>query len=205
MAVEPQIYELLSQALVYPDEAFADRIQVRVQALSAPALWARDITASLSDVSLEDLQTEHVRLFVNAYGGSPCLPYESVYTEGRMLGEAAYGVAAVYAQWGVEETSEMADHAAVELAFAAQLARLGQLPEMEENRDLVRESLEAFERDHLRTWLPDLAAALRAAAALPFYRAVGDGLAAVFGAKDVRGRANRLASSSGDFFLELQT
>ncbi|MCX6031903.1 MAG: molecular chaperone TorD family protein [Chloroflexi bacterium] len=201
MAAEPQVYEILAQALLYPDATFVARMQARDQALSVASPWAQQMVDALSGEALEDLQAEHVRLFVNAYGGAPCLPYESVYVEGRVLGEVAQEVAAFYAQWGVREASEMPDHAAVELAFAAQLARLRSLFEEGEERNLVRQALEEFERDHLRVWLPGLAADLQTAD-LAFYRALGVALQAIFGVKAAAGRSGRNAASS-DLFLDL--
>jgi putative dimethyl sulfoxide reductase chaperone len=203
VAAEPQVYEILAQALLYPDAAFAAKMQARVRALSVVSAWAQQLVDALSGAALEDLQTEHVRLFVNAYGGAPCLPYESVYAERQVLGEVAQEVAALYAQWGVEETGEMPDHAAVELAFAAQLARLWQVVEAREDRDLARQTLEEFERDHLRAWLPDLTADLRVAAELTFYQALGVALQTVFGATEAPGRARRQAASADDLFLDL--
>jgi putative dimethyl sulfoxide reductase chaperone len=203
VAAEPEVYEILAQALLYPDAAFAAKMQARVQALSVAPPWAHEMIDVLSGAALEDLQTEHVRLFVNAYGGAPCLPYESVYAERQVLGEVAQEVAALYAQWGVEETGEMPDHAAVELAFAAQLARLRQVLEDREDRELARLTLEEFERDHLRTWLPGLAADLRAAAGLTFYQALGVALQTIFGVKEASIRARRHTASADDLFLDL--
>jgi len=204
VAAEPQVYEILAQALLYPDATFAAKMQVRAQALAVVAPWAQQMIEALDGEALEDLQTEHVRLFVNAYGGAPCLPYESVYAEGQVLGAVSQDVAALYAQWGVEETGEMPDHAAVELAFAAQLARLRQALAPGEDRDLAGQALAAFERDHLRAWLPRLAADLQAAADLAFYRTLGDGLQAVFGVKEVSNRTSQNAAAS-DLFLDLPT
>jgi putative dimethyl sulfoxide reductase chaperone len=203
VAAEPQVYEILAQALLYPDAAFAAKMQARAQALSVVPSWAHQMVDALSGAALEDLQTEHVRLFVNAYGGAPCLPYESVYAERQVLGEVAQEVASLYAQWGVEETGEMPDHAAVELAFAAQLARLRQVVEAREDRELARQTLEEFERNHLRAWLPGLAADLRVAAELAFYQTLGVALQAIFGVKEATGRARRHAASADDLLLDL--
>lgn len=199
MAAEPQVYELLAQALLYPDAAFAGKMQARFQALSVITSWAGQMLDALHGEALEDLQTEHVRLFINAWGGAPCPPYESVYADGQMWGEAAQAVIALYAQWGVEETGEMPDHAAVELAFAAQLARLRQILAPGEDRDLAEQVLAAFERDHLCAWLPRLAADLQVAADLAFYRALGGGLQAVFGAAAPSGRPRRSAAGPEQF------
>jgi putative dimethyl sulfoxide reductase chaperone len=201
VAAEPQVYELLAQALIYPDDAFAAKVAGRARALSASAPWAKALVEALDGVVLEDLQTEHVRLFVNAFGGAPCLPYESVYAEGQVMGQAARDLAALYTEWGVQETGEMPDHAAVELAFAAQLARLRLLPELGEEREAVRQTLEVFGRDHLRGWLPRLGADLQVAADLAFYRALGDALLAVFGAGEAAGRTGRRAAP-GDLYLD---
>ena len=184
---EPQTYEFLAQALLYPDTTFAQRMGVRAQALSVPTLWASTMIDALTGETLEDLQVEHVRLFVNAFGGARCLPYESVYGEGQMLGEVAQAVANLYAEWGVEGTVELPDHAAVELAFAAHLARLGLILEGDDDRQRAAKALLAFERDHLRAWLPVLAAALRAEAELGFYRELGAALQAVFGTAEFPG------------------
>jgi TorA maturation chaperone TorD len=203
VAAEPQVYELLAQALVYPDDTFAGRVEARATALSFATRWAAAMVDALAGTATEDLQTEHVRLFINDYGGSPCLPYESVYAEARLMGEAAKEVAELYAEWGVQETGELPDHAAVELAFAAQLARLRLLPEMDEDRQLVRDAQEAFERDHLRTWLPVLGANLQAAAELPFYQAVGAALTEVFGGGSRAGGPGIRRGSPDDLLPEL--
>lgn len=203
MAAEPQVYELLAQALLYPDDSFAASIQARVEALPAPAPWAAALVDALDGAATGDLQSEHVRLFINAYGGSPCLPYESVYTEGRVLGEVAQAVAELYAEWGVQETGEMPDHAAVELAFAAQLARLRRLPEVGADRQLVQQAQVSFERDHLRAWLPALGAKLQTVTEFPFYRAVGAALLAVFGTGSGAGWPAVHGGSSSHLFPDL--
>ena len=118
------------------------------------------------------------------------------------MGEAAQDVASLYESWGVEETGEMPDHAAVELAFAAQLARLEQALDDADGREMAGDTLAEFERDHLRGWLPGFAADLLIAAELPFYRELGAGLQAVFGVQEASGRARRRAAS-GDLFLNM--
>ena len=202
MAAEPQVYEFLAQALLYPDAAFADKMRARGHLLAGSPPWATAIVAALDEEPLVDLQAEHIRLFVNAYGGTPCLPYESVRLEGRVLGEAAHTVMALYNQWGVEQTGEMPDHAAVELAFAGQLARLLPAIESPEEQDLVREALDSFERDHLRSWLPGLAADLGDTAGLAFYRALGAALQEVFGPGAAVFRPERRAAASFDLFQD---
>jgi putative dimethyl sulfoxide reductase chaperone len=182
MAAEPQVYEFLAQALLYPDAAFAAKVAVRACALPVRDSWACILAQALIDVAPDDLQVEHVRLFVNDYGGAPCLPYESVYVDRQVLGASARAVAALYAEWGVEETGEMPDYAPVELAFAAHLARLQAVLEDEAERQVAGRARDRFEREHLCAWLPALGANLVLNARLPFYRELGTALQAVFGA-----------------------
>ena len=163
----------------------------------------QQLVDALGGAALEDLQTEHVRLFVNAYGGAPCLPYESVYAERQVMGEVAQEVAALYAQWGVEETGEMPDHAAVELGLCGSTGAPA-APGRGAGRSRPRAAgAREFERDHLRAWLPGLAADLKSAAELTFYRALGVALQAVFGVTEASIRARRQAASADDLFLDL--
>ncbi len=189
--------ELLAQALLYPDSAFAGNLHARAGALPDRPSWARGLVDALAGADLEDLQVEHVSLFVNAHGGARCLPYESVYREGQLLGEPARQVAALYAEWGVEQTEDLPDHAAVELAFAAHLARLQPLLATDDERRQAEKALHDFERVHLRAFLPHLAGQLQAGAGLAFYRALGLALEAVFGAP-VFGAAHQGTGPSRD-------
>lgn len=65
------------------------------------------------------LETEHIRLFVNAVPEVPCPPYASWYLEGQLVGHAATRLRRLYRRCGIDVREEAPDHIAVQLAFAA--------------------------------------------------------------------------------------
>jgi TorA maturation chaperone TorD len=131
--------------------------------------FLRELTA-LSYLPLVRLQGEHTRLFINGYPHVACPPYESVYTEGELMGEAAQEVGALYGRWGVEVPADQVDHAGAELEFVAFLLSLG-TPEALADAD-------RFLAEHMLSWLPRFAADLVGESRLGFYRALGRLLAA---------------------------
>ncbi|RLM62931.1 cytoplasmic chaperone TorD family protein [Halorubrum sp. Atlit-8R] len=108
------------------------------------------VFGDLGSVDLKDLRTEHTRLFIGP-AGPPCPPYESVYRDrddpdelGPVKGPATMAVARWYREFGVQpaqDHSDLPDHIATELEFAAYLAEEG-----------FDERLEQFCDEHLNTW-----------------------------------------------------
>ena len=96
--------------------------------------WPNDLTA---------LQAAYVRLFVNALPEIPCPPYGSFYLEGTLMGESTVRLNQLYNEYGFQ-TSELADHIAVELEFFALLTTLTSHVEVRPDY--------AFLRDHLNRW-----------------------------------------------------
>ncbi len=144
---------LLSRLFAYPEEipAAADVSQIGAE-------WGEDLGHS----TLQVLQAEYVRLFINALPEVPCPPYGSVYLEGTLMGESTVRLRNLYARYGCQ-TEEMADHIAVELEFLALLAAL--------NPDgPVREDYQ-FVLDHLHRWTPAFLAKVEENDRLGFYRA----------------------------------
>lgn len=96
---------------------------------------------------LETIQTEYVRLFVNATPEVTCPPYASVYLEGNLMGESTVKVAELYEKYGLfVNGSELPDHIAVELEFLGLLlANLESKPELKEDFDLML--------SHLSDWI----------------------------------------------------
>ncbi len=90
------------------------------------------------------LETEYVRLFINAMPEVPCAPYGSVYLEGAVMGETTLKVAGIYRQYGMG-TDEPADHIAVECEFLAWLH--GRASDVQDARDDF-----AFLLGHLQQW-----------------------------------------------------
>jgi TorA maturation chaperone TorD len=96
-----------------------------------------------------DLSSHYVDVFIINIP-----PYESVFTESRMWGSAAFEVWRHYREWGYEPKLEGLvgpDHISLELAFFSLL-----LAELPRSRDAAVEFAEA----HLLRWVPLLRATL---------------------------------------------
>lgn len=128
------------------------------------------------DAVAERLAREHLRLFGGldeATGPPP--PYESVYREGRLMGDTTQDVLAAYADAGISNPEpEVApgDHIAAEFKFMALLCH-EELSAWERND---RDAAEAawrhqrrFLHRHLLGWVPAYCQRLREEAREPFY------------------------------------
>lgn len=123
----------------------------------------RDCMDELRERPAEEALTSLSSAFTSLFRGlkpqrSPPPPYESVYTEGRVMGVAVSDVTRTYASAGLEvKSSEAADHLGIELAFMAYLcskeaeARLS--GDDEGAARLALEELRFLER-HLLNWVP---------------------------------------------------
>ncbi|KAB1197463.1 MULTISPECIES: molecular chaperone [Haloferax] len=108
------------------------------------------VVGDVGAVDYHDLRAEYTRLFIGPVG-PPCPPYESVYRDadapdefGPVNGPATMAVRRWYAEFGVAPSSDhtdLPDHIATELEFAAHLAEKG-----------LDERLEQFLDEHLRVW-----------------------------------------------------
>jgi TorA maturation chaperone TorD len=137
--IDPAQIQALSRLFAYPQTWPGERDLKRVGMETGVA---RDRDAK----QLEALQSEYVRLFINALPETPCPPYGSFYLEGTLMGISTLEVKDLYAAYGFH-TDEMPDHIAVELEF---LALLGTASKQEEE---VGESLD-FLLGRLRSWTP---------------------------------------------------
>lgn len=139
----------------------------------APQLpWLSDAAlAQLRDTPLEAWQAEHTRLFINGHPHTECVPFESVWREGQMIGESAMALKRLYEAFGFTPDAELpADFLGSELeclAFA-----LTYHPDKEET---LVELLE-----HLHGWIPRFATAVRIHADLELYRDWAKRLEALF-------------------------
>jgi TorA maturation chaperone TorD/Pyruvate/2-oxoacid:ferredoxin oxidoreductase delta subunit len=120
----------------------------------------------------EGLEAEYARLFIGP-GRPVAHPYESVYREGRVMGDYTLAVRQSYADEGLApEGHSLPDHVALELEFMAHLAR--QEAEARERGDeegalaCLRQQ-EAFLGEHLGRWLPRFCQRVLAGEAHPFY------------------------------------
>lgn len=126
----------------------------------------------------ERLAAEHARLFRGireGYGPPP--PYESLWREGRIMGEATLDVASAYAEAGyaADPTWGPFDHLVEELRFMAALCHAE-----DQARDAgraheaawARRRQQTFLQRHLAAWLPAYCAQLEREAREPLYRAL---------------------------------
>lgn len=128
------------------------------------ALEESDLT---SDVDGAELRVEYTRLFLGP-GASQCPPYESVYRDGEdddfgpVRGPSTHAVHRWYNEYGVRpdpDHSELPDHIATEMEFAAYLAATED-----------RAKLQQFLDEHPRQWLGDFADCVRECDPDQFYR-----------------------------------
>jgi len=120
----------------------------------------------------EGLGGEYTRLFVGP--GRPIAHlYESVYREGRVMGDCTLAVRERYAEEGLgPEDHLLPDHVAVELEFMAHLARKEAEAWEEGDVDRAETCLrqqESFLREHLGRWLPSFCQRVLTGEAHPFY------------------------------------
>jgi TorA maturation chaperone TorD/Fe-S-cluster-containing hydrogenase component 2 len=120
----------------------------------------------------EGLEAEYARLFIGP-GRPVAHPYESVYREGRVMGNCTLAVRASYAAEGLApEGHSLPDHVAVELEFMAHLARReaeAWEQDDEEGALICLRQQEAFLSEHLGRWLPRFCQRVLTGEAHPFY------------------------------------
>lgn len=151
------------------------------------------------------LDREYQELFVVPLGHYVA-PYEAVYRDervidgravrGLLMGPSTLAVQALYREAGfdvVEDLLELPDHVGLELAGMEALCKT-EARAWEDDDAATARRARALERrlveDHLRQWLPALAARIRAAAPGPFYRGIAT-LTEAF----LRGEAEELAAT----------
>jgi len=120
----------------------------------------------------EGLEAEYARLFVGP-GRPVAHPYESVYREGRVMGDCTLAVRQSYAAEELApEGHSLPDHVAVELEFMAYLARREEEAREQGDEDGALAYLrqqEAFLGEHLGRWLPRFCQRILTGEAHPFY------------------------------------
>lgn len=129
----------------------------------------------------EGLRAEFTRLFrgiQEGYGPPP--PYESLYREGRLMGETTEAVQSQYRNQGfgvIDETVGPQDHIGAELKFLAFLchreSEAWRQGDSEGGKACLTAQGEFLER-HLLRWAPDFCQRVQAESGAPFYRAVAE-------------------------------
>ena len=145
------VYSLLALTMRYPDAAFsATDIFNALETLLTELAWTDDLKAFRAwrrqpIDHLDDLRTEHTRLFINAVPRRTVPPYASVYLDGNgaLCGRTTERTRDFYRQHGYDLASETepADHLSLELDFLAALTAEGK-----------HEAEELFLRTLFRPW-----------------------------------------------------
>jgi TorA maturation chaperone TorD len=167
-------YQFLSLCLLYPRPDLGPQLREAAAATGQP--WAAAMVEAFAEETLETLQIEHTRLFVNNIEGVPCPPYEAAYIDGHLLTKTTAAVAAFYEAWGLQQALETADYLPVELQFVAYLL---ELESQAEDAKPIEAARQQFITEHLLRWLPRFAADLQENAQITFYQKTGIHLAAI--------------------------
>ena len=165
------IFRFLSRAFAYPNLVFIPELRESSKTIDDHSQTLSTLISSFESIDTELLQAEYTRLFINGYPNTPCLPYESVYLEKRMLGNASIGVQSAYSQWDMTVESGLIDHIATEFEFLAFLYSAEALdPTIGVE---ARKSSSLFIREHLCRWVPKFIEDLKCSASIEAYTLLG--------------------------------
>ncbi len=164
------ILKFLSKAFLYPDQTVLGQLEKQLQSLRQNE-FLKQIQTHFEKEPLVELQAEYTRLFINGYPKTCCPPYESVYREGQIMGNANQAVSDTYRNWGFSVRPVLADHIATELEFLAFLRTALEIPEISET---AGEEYARFLADHVNRWFPPFLADLKNGAALEAYKLLAD-------------------------------
>ena len=162
-------YKFLALGFRYPDESLLLALR------EAP--WSKD---SLKEVSLEDLQREHTRIFsLSVAGGVP--PYETEYGRREIFrkSQELADIAGFYRAFGLEVSEgahERIDYIGAELELMHWLALKEDYAEekgWKEKAELCRKAAKDFLQEHLGRWAPFFGDEIVKVSNLEFYRFLG--------------------------------
>ncbi|NNF97269.1 MAG: molecular chaperone TorD family protein [Halobacteria archaeon] len=124
------------------------------------------------------LATEHARLFLGLREGfGPAPPYESLWRQGRAMGESTLAVARAYSEAGFDDKGPWGpcDHLVYELRFMASLSHAEEEASRAaaiEETEWARECQIRFLDEHLLTWVPEYCERIAEQAQEPLYQAL---------------------------------
>ncbi len=162
----PDTLRVFAQLLGMPDKTALAVLSDLAQAYP----WLQAAKDELQDISLEQWQGEHNRLFISGYPKTACPPFESFYRHGHLNGPAHMELENLYRKIGLEATDEIpADYLGTLLECAAYL--------LERKDSEERQWREELWQSHLHLWLPRFSADLQQHSRLCLYRILGERLA----------------------------
>jgi len=170
--MSPLVYHFFSLCLMYPQSDTTTELSTHAAEISNTEIKA--LADAFTAESIENLQIEYTRLFINNAEGVPCPPYESAYLDGQLLTTTTASVATFYAVWGIKHAQETADFLPIELQFLAYLLEFAAQTHAPED---AAKAHRQFESEHLLRWLPQFSADLEKHARLDCYRELGRQLA----------------------------
>lgn len=133
------------------------------QHMAPASAAARRAVAPLSEIGRESLaeRKSRYRRLLRNNDRPPFWLHESLYRGGRLLGPPMYDVEQLYRVAGLQIAGDMLpDHASVELAFLAHLAR--QATADPDHARQWRRTEQLFLRKHAARWLPEVGRAIAA-------------------------------------------
>lgn len=174
-----EVYRLLAQAFRSPkvESSFAPELREALEALGIYIF--KEEVKDLQPVNARstDLAVEYYKLF---YGPAKLLapPYESMYTEGMIMGESTLEVIKRYEEAGVAispEFKNLPDHAAAELEFMYYL--VSKEVEAWEKGDVEKifhyvVMQKRFLKEHPNKWIPQFCGQILKNASSEFYKSL---------------------------------
>ena len=173
------LYKFFSLAFTYPDEktirAMEDilgDLKELTNGFNELINDVAEVVRVLKETDLGKLQTEYVRLFVNAYPKVPCPPYESFYKTGLLSDyETIKDLLEFYQRFELLPKGEMADHIRVMLEYLY-VANLSDKVSDEECSEIE----ERFLKKHLLKWVKKFAKCVEENSNLEFFKKVSSTL-----------------------------
>jgi len=142
-----------------------------INSLSKQFNWLNESSQELSQLSLEDWQAEHTRLFISGYPTTPCPPFESAYLNGTMEGAAKRTLDRFFEQLQLKATGASADYLGTLLEG---LAFLMDTYGFEDQRT------QELQKEHLECWVTEFASDLQKHSEIILYKQLAQRLNNIF-------------------------
>lgn len=173
------LFKFLSRCLAYPNQAFIPTLVEISEQIKTGSDERQGLIRAFELEETEPLQAEYTRLFLNGYPHTVCPPYESIYLEKRMHGDAAVAVQKTYTKWEMSVEASLIDHLSTELEFLAFLASAESLNN-EVSADAGK-AAEQFIKRHICRWGPQFIEDLKEGAKMDCYRKLGEMMEQILG------------------------